>query len=110
MPWKKNDLTTIKFAHIGAKRQLELHPNIYSEMGKKSRKYENDATRKLKKNFDYLFLPNEICDRVGIINNKIIFIEIKRNERHGKHLTKKQLLFRNLVKKSQNIGYLVKFG
>ncbi len=106
MVFKKNDIMSRKIAYRGYERQKELHPNIYSEMGKKSRKYENIVIKSIAKNFDHLFLPNEVCDRIGVIGNKIIFLEVKRNERHSK-LTHKQKIFKNIIKKVTNQEYQI---
>ena len=107
MPWKRNDAFTRKYAFIGSNRQQELHPNIFSEMGKKSRKYEKTIMKKIRKNFEFVFLPNEVCDGIAVNRNKIIFIEIKRNERHGRDFIEKQILFRKILTKITDHSYLV---
>ena len=67
----------------------------FSEMGKKSRIYENLVEQKIKSKFDLMFKPDEVCDRIGIKDNKIFFIEIKNIK--NKRLTEKQREFKNIA-------------
>jgi hypothetical protein len=100
--WNKEEAK--KFGKIGFIKLIEKNPNALSEMGKKSRQYENEAINVIKNKFDHIFLPNEVCDRIAMKNDKIFFIEIKRNERHSK-LTEKQTLFKELIKDIENVSY-----
>jgi hypothetical protein len=75
----------------------------FSEMGKRSRIHENLVAEKIKDSFDFLFKPYEVCDRIGIKNNKIFFIEIKSQK--NKTLTEKQRHFKRLVGNSFIIQY-----
>ena len=75
-------------------------------MGKKSRFYENIVAERIKNSYDFLFKPNEVCDRIGIKNGEIFFIEIKnRLNRCNFRLTKKQRLFRSFVKHNYVMEY-----
>lgn len=91
------------------KRMLEkLNKNRntnYSEMGKKSTYYENIKSKEIEKEFDLMFKPNEVCDRICIKENKIIFIEIKGK---NKALSHKQKVFREFCK-NNNLNYRIEF-
>ena len=65
-----------------------------SMMGKLSRKFENEMAEKIKGNYDYMFLPQSVCDRICIKNGKIFFIEIKKGK---DKLKEKQKEFKKLV-------------
>lgn len=67
----------------------------FSEMGKKSRIYENLVENKIKDSFELIFKPYEVCDRIGVKDNKIFFIEIKNVK--NKKLTEKQRKFKSIV-------------
>jgi len=78
----------------------------FAEMGRKSRFYENIVAERIKNSYDILFKPNEICDRIGIRNGEIFFIEIKnRTNKSNASLTKNQRLFRNIIKERYLIEY-----
>jgi len=66
-----------------------------SRMGKNSRKFENEVASRLP--FTRVFLPQEVCDRITIVDGYPILIEIKHK---GEKLRPKQRLFKNLVRKS----------
>ena len=63
-----------------------------SRMGKKSREFENKVASELL--YEHLFLPQQVCDRIAVMNGKVKFIEIKHK---GEKLRKKQAEFRELV-------------
>lgn len=67
----------------------------FSEMGKRSRFFENLIAEKIRNEYDFLFYPNEICDRIGVKKDKIFFIEIKNPK--DKTLTDKQRLFKKIA-------------
>jgi hypothetical protein len=78
----------------------------FAEMGRKSRLYENIVAERIKKSYDVLFKPNEICDRIGIKNGELFFIEIKnKTNKSNAGLTKKQRLFKNITKERYLIEY-----
>lgn len=64
-------------------------------MGKKSRVYENLVEEKIRGSFDFFYKPYEICDRIGIKDNKIFFIEIKSPK--NRTLTEKQRQFKKIA-------------
>lgn len=73
----------------------KTHPtklDVAKAMGKLSRFYENRTAAKL--DYEEIFLPQEVCDRIAFKNGEIVFIEIKR--KNGK-LTPKQQRFKELV-------------
>jgi len=70
--------------------------NDFSEMGKKSRYYENLIEKKLVSRFDMMFKPYEVCDRICIKNGEIFFLEIKN--KNNQRLTDKQRLFKNIAR------------
>ncbi len=55
------------------------------KMGLKSREFENKVAESL--NYDVIFLPQSICDRIVIIDGKPVLIEIKHK---GERLRPKQ--------------------
>lgn len=69
-------------------------------MGKNSRKHENEVASRLQG--DFIFKPNEVCDRIVVRNGKIFFVEIKQ---HGQKLRPKQKLFSDIVKNRYQIVY-----
>jgi hypothetical protein len=78
----------------------------FAEMGRKSRLYENIVAERIKNSYDILFKPNEICDRIGVRNGKIFFIEIKnKSNKSNAGLTTKQRLFKNITKNKYLIEY-----
>lgn len=70
-------------------------PEEFSQMGKKSRVYENLVEEKIRGSFDFFYKPYEICDRIGIKDNKIFFIEIKSPK--NRTLTEKQRQFKKIA-------------
>jgi len=96
--FKKGELRTLKASKKGMQARLQKYPNLQSEAGRNSRKYENMVASKLKG--DYIFMPNEICDRIVVRNGAIFFVEIKRK---GEKLRPKQELFKSIVKEKYEI-------
>lgn len=81
-----------------ALKQLEkARENIdKTKAGEKSRKYENKKANQIEKEYDYFVNPVIVCDRIGIKDGKLIFIEIKRK---GQKLRTKQKEFKELLEK-----------
>jgi hypothetical protein len=78
----------------------------FVEMGKKSRFYENIVAEKIRESYDFLFKPSDVCDRIGIKNGKITFIEIKnRLNKCNSRLTRSQRVFRSIAKDRYLIQY-----
>lgn len=110
MTYKKNDIKTIESARKGAIKKNKLYPeqlgqvwkklnsdkNHQSKSGKKSRIGENKKAEELKSQYDNIFLPQTICDRICIKSGKITFIEIKQI---GQKLKPKQQEFKELCDK-----------
>lgn len=93
--FKKNDERTRQIKESASKGYaafLAKNPNHYRDMGRKSRLHENKVAAKLKA--DYIFKPNEVCDRIVIRNGAIFFVEIKQP---GRKLTEKQAIFQHIV-------------
>jgi hypothetical protein len=67
----------------------------YSKLGKHSRFNENIVEQRIKGQFDLMFKPYEVCDRIGVKAGRIFFIEIKSS--HSKTLTEKQRTFKNIA-------------
>ena len=72
-------------------------------MGKQSRVRENAVAEAIKQQYDYLFRPEEICDRIGVKDGIIYFIEIKPKNRPL--LLKNQELFRTLFPNVYRVVY-----
>jgi glutamine amidotransferase-like uncharacterized protein len=100
MRFKKDDETTIKCAKKGRAVLLGLHPNLQSEVGKKSRLYENETAKTIQAN--KIYLPCEVCDRIVVRNGKIFFVEIKHK---GENLRPKQSEFQQIAKDQYEIMY-----
>ena len=60
----------------------------------KQMKMEQDASNKLKNMGWEVFSPTVVCDRIGIKNGKVIFIEFKKP---GQKLTPNQQKIKDLV-------------
>lgn len=69
-------------------------------MGKLSRAHENCVASTLKG--DFIFQPNEICDRIVVRDGRIYFVEIKQE---GRKLTKKQKLFQGIAGEQYEVVY-----
>ena len=111
MKFKKNDPFTKEMAKKGGKISAEKHPENLnrkvggtfppeyhtkehcSNAGKHSRIRENAKAKELIPNYDNMFLPNEVCDRICIKDGKVIFLEIKKN---GYGLRTKQKEFKEI--------------
>ena len=74
-----------------------------SRAGKMSRYWEQLAISRLVKDYDKIFKPFRVCDRICIKDGEIIFVEVKR-KRNGKKekLRPLQEEFKNLCEK---LGY-----
>ena len=88
--FKKGDARAIEARKLRSPTPKEK----LAEMGRRSRLHENMVAKQLQKDFEHLFLPNEVCDRIGVKDGKLFFIEIKQN---GCRLTEKQQTFQSLV-------------
>lgn len=105
-----NDKTTheqrVLWGKEGGKKNIKLmvqrNPNFCSDAGKRSRFYENKFIESIKNDFDLLFFPTEVCDRIAIKDGKIYFIEVKRKR---EKLRKKQQQFKDFAKEN----YLIFF-
>ena len=89
---KSNDS---KKGYKGAKASHEsgrMENGQARKMGVLSRKHENEVAASLP--YEEVFLPQEVCDRIAVMNGEILFIEIKQV---GRPLTKKQKKFQELV-------------
>lgn len=71
-----------------------LNISVLSNAGKNSRIFENKIADGIKNDYDAMFLPQEVCDRIAFKDGKIYFIEIKHK---GEKLKPKQLQFSQLV-------------
>jgi hypothetical protein len=56
-----------------------------SRMGKKSREFENEVAESL--DYEIMFLPQSICDRIAVVDGNPILLEIKHK---GQKLSPKQ--------------------
>ena len=106
--WKKQALKRSseqikKFNESLTKEQLSKHR---SEAGKKSRLYENTVGERIKSKFEQLFLPSVVCDRIGIKNGKLIFIEIKKAK--TEKLKPNQEKFRKICNQME-IEYIIEY-
>ena len=70
-----------------------------SKAGKQCKIGENKKAEELKSQYDSMFLPQSICDRICFKNGKIIFIEIKQKKGIRNKLSEKQKEFKELCEK-----------
>ena len=84
----------------------EERKKFCSDAGKKSRKREKIVAKAIEPLFDNLFEPFRVCDRIGVKDGKLIFIEIKKDSRDK--LRPLQREFREICK-SLNIDYEVHY-
>lgn len=89
---KKVDL--VAAGRLGHKRAIENHPDLCSRAGKVSRVFENEMLEEIKERFAILFKPNEVCDAIGVKDDEIVFIEIKKPKLN---LRPKQKQFASLI-------------
>lgn len=85
----------------------EERKKFCSDAGKKSRKREKIVAEKIKPLFDNFFEPSRVCDRIGIKDGKLIFIEIKKDDKDK--LRPLQRKFKELCK-SLGIDYEVHYA
>ena len=71
----------------GKARIKKITREQQSAFGKLSRKRENAAIKEIESQYDHIFLPQEVCDRIGIKDGCIYFIEVKKK---GESLREKQ--------------------
>ena len=90
--FKSDEERTKKCASMGLAAVLQKNPHQHSDAGKKSRIFENEIASKLQG--DYIFHPNEVCDRIVVRNGEVFFVEIKQPKRK---LTAKQRIFKDIV-------------
>ena len=64
--------------------------------GKKSREREKRVIDKIRGDYDKLFMPFRVCDRIAIKGNEIVFIEIKK---HKEKLRPKQREFKEICER-----------
>jgi len=93
--FKKDDQWTIECRKKSHRTRRRL--GHYSKMGRLSRIRENVVARQLNKEYEKMWLPQEICDRIVIKDGKLFFIEIKRNKGE---LTENQRKFREIIGKN----------
>lgn len=77
--WRKKLIKQGKQALKERRANKEEFRKQCSEAGKNSRKYENMALNKLKEQYDKIYRPSDIFDRLVIKNGQITFIEIKKH-------------------------------
>lgn len=63
-------------------------------------KEERGVVERIKSQYDDIFSPNAICDRIAFKGDSVFFIEIKRD---GQKLTLRQTKFRRAVKEVYSI-------
>jgi hypothetical protein len=80
-------------AHLKKLHKDPAFKRHQSEAGKKSRYYENNGAETLKKYFDKIFKPSDVCDRICFDTVGIAFVEIKQT---GQKLRPKQEEFKVL--------------
>ena len=68
----------------------------------KQMKMEQDASNSLRKEGWEIFSPTIVCDRIGIKNNEVFFIEFKKP---GQILTENQNKIKELVKNYKIVHY-----
>lgn len=85
---KKNSIKGAKASHASGR----MRKGQARRMGLNSRKYENQVAKEI--TCDEMFLPQEVCDRIIVIDGKVIFIEIKHP---GEELKPNQKRFKELM-------------
>ncbi len=66
-----------------------------TKMGQMSRKRENAVIENIRPDYDKIFLPQEVCDRIAIKDGKMFFIEVKGPRQQ---LRPKQKEFKEITK------------
>ena len=61
--------------------------------------WENKKAEEIKDNYNHMYKPSVVCDRICIKDGKIVFVEIKQT---GQNLRKQQQEFKELCEK---LGY-----
>ena len=74
-----------KRAAIASHKNGRMQKGQAKSMGKNSRNFENEVAKDL--DYENIFLPQSVCDRIAIVDGRPIFIEIKQK---GQKLRKEQ--------------------
>ena len=73
--WKEQVTNASKTAAKNSHKSGRMKNGQAREMGLKSRKFENEVADSL--DYENIFLPQSVCDRIAIVDGKPILIEIK---------------------------------
>lgn len=89
-----------RIAKVAHAALVEKHPDHQRQAGRRSRVHENAVADRIREDYDHLFLPTEVCDRIGIKDGKIFFIEIKNGSGKGQKLKPRQELMQSFANES----------
>ena len=84
------------------------YPNIhefYSNLGRKSREFENRVVEEIKHEYDRIFYISSVCDRIALKGDELVFIEIKKS---GRKLRPLQKEFAEAIKNIKKVSFEVK--
>ncbi len=97
--WRKKKAESSRqiLIKINNRMSKEEFSEFCSRAGKKSREREKRIAEQIKKDYDRLFIPSRICDRIALKDNKLVFIEIK--PKYRQKLRPKQEEFRQLCER-----------
>lgn len=79
--FRKDDPRTKEISRQGVLARHKKHPNLhefYSDLGKKSRAFENQVVERIKHEYDKIFYVASVCDRIALRGTELVFIEIKK--------------------------------
>ena len=91
--WQNSDYRKKQLDNLAvARSKIDL-----SKAGRRSRLHENIVAMRIKPSYDHFFQPFQVCDRIGIKNGRLCFIEIKGNGHGSRKLTKEQSDFKAII-------------
>ena len=84
------------------KNLMNSNSNVQRRRRYKQMRMEEDASNKLRNSGWKIFSPTVVCDRIGIRNNQVFFIEFKKS---GQKLRENQERIKKLVNNYRIIQY-----
>ena len=106
--FKKGDPRTKEMSRNAVLARHKKHPNLhdfYGNLGKRSRKFENQIAERIKNEYDRIFYIASVCDRIVLRGSELVFIEIKKP---GQHLRPQQKEFAEAIKNVKAVLFEVR--
>jgi len=106
--FKKGDPRTRELSRKGVLARHRKYSNIhefYSNLGRKSREFENRIVEEIKHEYDRIFYISSVCDRIALRGDELVFIEIKKP---GRKLRPLQKEFAEAIKNIKKVSFEIR--